>query len=73
MARSIYNDHDRFESVYFSRFPGFFVTGDGAQLDKDGDFWITGMCLYCLLCMPQQFCCFASVLGTQSFQFASGA
>ncbi|KAL7063452.1 hypothetical protein AAHC03_0655 [Spirometra sp. Aus1] len=42
MARSIYNDHDRFESVYFSRFPGFFMTGDGAQLDKDGDFWITG-------------------------------
>lgn len=29
MMRSIYNNHDRFESTYFSKFPGYYCTGDG--------------------------------------------
>ncbi len=40
--RSIYGDHQRFIQTYFSTFPGFYCTGDGAKRDKDGYFWITG-------------------------------
>ncbi|XP_021957486.1 acetyl-coenzyme A synthetase isoform X3 [Folsomia candida] len=42
MMRSVYNDHDRFEATYFSKFPGYYFTGDGAKRDKDGYYWITG-------------------------------
>jgi acetyl-CoA synthetase len=41
-ARTIYGDHDRFQQTYFSTYPGFYFTGDGARRDGDGDFWITG-------------------------------
>ena len=41
-ARSIYNDHARFEQTYFSQFAGYYFTGDGAKRDKDGYYWITG-------------------------------
>ena len=34
--RSIYGDHDRFVKTYFSQFPGYYFTGDGARRDKDG-------------------------------------
>lgn len=40
--RSVYGDHDRFIQTYFSMFPGFFFTGDGARRDADGYYWITG-------------------------------
>ncbi|PCI98592.1 MAG: acetate--CoA ligase [Alphaproteobacteria bacterium] len=40
--RGVYNDPERFEQTYFSDFPGYFFTGDGARRDKDGDYWITG-------------------------------
>ncbi|CAH8567186.1 unnamed protein product [Schistosoma curassoni] len=42
MMRTINNNHELFESVYFKRFPGYYIAGDGSVLDKDGDFWITG-------------------------------
>lgn len=42
IMRTVYNDHARFESTYFSRFPGFYFTGDGARRDQDGYLWITG-------------------------------
>ena len=29
MARTIYGDHERFERVYFSKFHGYYTTGDG--------------------------------------------
>lgn len=29
MMRTVYGDHDRFESTYFQRFPGYYFTGDG--------------------------------------------
>jgi acetyl-CoA synthetase len=28
--------------TYFSQFPGYYFTGDGAKRDKDGYYWITG-------------------------------
>ena len=40
--RTIYNDHARFLKTYFSDYPGFYFTGDGAQRDEDGHYWITG-------------------------------
>jgi len=40
--RSVYGDHQRFVDTYFRRYPGFFVTGDGARRDADGYYWITG-------------------------------
>ncbi|KAL5960861.1 Acetyl-coenzyme A synthetase cytoplasmic [Taenia solium] len=42
IARTIYGDHKRFEDVYFKRFPGYFMSGDGAILDSENNFWITG-------------------------------
>ena len=40
--RTIYGDHARFIEVYFSQFPGYYFTGDGAKRDEDGYYWITG-------------------------------
>ena len=40
--RTIYGDHERFVDVYFSKFPGYYFTGDGAKRDEDGYYWITG-------------------------------
>lgn len=40
--RTIYNDHARFLKTYFSEYPGAYFTGDGAQRDEDGHYWITG-------------------------------
>ena len=40
--RTTYGSHERFETVYFSDFDGFYFTGDGAKRDEDGYYWITG-------------------------------
>ena len=40
--RTVYGDHERFRQTYFDRFPGYYMTGDGAQRDEDGYYWITG-------------------------------
>lgn len=42
IMRTVYGDHKRFEQVYFSKFPGYYVTGDGCTRDEDGYYWITG-------------------------------
>jgi acetyl-CoA synthetase len=41
-ARTIWGDHSRFIDTYFSRFPGYYFTGDGCTRDADGYYWITG-------------------------------
>jgi acetyl-CoA synthetase len=41
-ARTLWNNHARFESGYFAPYPGYYFSGDGARRDADGDFWITG-------------------------------
>jgi acetyl-CoA synthetase len=41
-ARTIWGDHARFRDTYFSRFPGYYFTGDGCRRDEDGYYWITG-------------------------------
>jgi acetyl-CoA synthetase len=40
--RSVYGDHQRMIDTYFSNYPGYYFTGDGARRDEDGYYWITG-------------------------------
>jgi acetyl-CoA synthetase len=40
--RTVYGDHDRFVSTYFSDYKGYYFTGDGVRRDGDGYYWITG-------------------------------
>ncbi|MFO9415916.1 acetate--CoA ligase [Legionella pneumophila serogroup 1] len=40
MARTIAGDHQRYCNTYLSN--GYYITGDGAKRDEDGDYWITG-------------------------------
>jgi acetyl-CoA synthetase len=40
--RTVYGDHQRSIDTYFSAYPGFYFTGDGARRDEDGYWWITG-------------------------------
>jgi len=40
--RTLYGDHERFVETYFSTYPGYYTTGDGARRDEDGYYWITG-------------------------------
>ncbi|XP_031490583.1 acetyl-coenzyme A synthetase, chloroplastic/glyoxysomal-like [Nymphaea colorata] len=40
--RTLYGDHDRYETTYFKPFPGYYFTGDGCSRDKDGYYWLTG-------------------------------
>ncbi|GAC1342773.1 MAG: acetate--CoA ligase [Acetobacteraceae bacterium] len=42
MMRTLYGDHERFVQTYFTTFPGYYFTGDGARRDADGYWWITG-------------------------------
>uniref|UniRef100_A0A8C8SCK1 Propionate--CoA ligase n=1 Tax=Pelusios castaneus TaxID=367368 RepID=A0A8C8SCK1_9SAUR len=42
IMRTLYRNHRRFETTYFKKFPGYYVTGDGCKRDKDGYYWITG-------------------------------
>ncbi|CAH2985333.1 unnamed protein product [Chilo suppressalis] len=42
IMRTLFGDHDRYEKVYFSKFPGYYCTGDGAKRDEDGFLWVTG-------------------------------
>jgi acetyl-CoA synthetase len=42
MARTIYNDPDRYVQQYWTEIPGSYFTGDGARMDADGYFWLMG-------------------------------
>lgn len=42
MMRGIWNDPERYQATYWSRFPGRYFAGDGAKVDDDGDFWFLG-------------------------------
>jgi acetyl-CoA synthetase len=39
---TLWNDPERFSSVYFSRYPGYYYPGDYAVRDRDGYFWLLG-------------------------------
>ena len=40
--RTVYGDHQRVIDTYYSTYPGYYFTGDGARRDADGYYWITG-------------------------------
>jgi len=42
MLRTIWGDPDRYVSQYWSKYPGVYLTGDGARRDEDGYFWLLG-------------------------------
>jgi acetyl-CoA synthetase len=42
MARTIFNDPERYEKSYWTEVPGSYFTGDGARVDEDGCFWLMG-------------------------------
>lgn len=42
MLMGVYNNPERFKKVYWSKFPGMYYTGDYAQRDDDGYFWLLG-------------------------------
>ncbi len=44
MIRGTYGDPEnkRIKEVYFTRFAGAYLTGDGARYDRDGDYWLMG-------------------------------
>jgi len=42
MLRTLYGDNERYEHTYWSQYPGYYFTGDGAWKDVDGYFWIMG-------------------------------
>jgi acetyl-CoA synthetase len=42
MMRTLWGDPERFKLTYFSKFPGYYCTGDGARKDADGYYWLMG-------------------------------
>ena len=42
MLRGIWNDPERYQETYWSRFDGRYFAGDGAKLDSEGYLWLLG-------------------------------
>ncbi|MEO7446485.1 MAG: acetate--CoA ligase [Ferruginibacter sp.] len=42
MLRTTYGDHERCRQNYFTAYPGYYFTGDGATRDAEGNYRITG-------------------------------
>jgi len=42
MLRGIWQNPERYQDGYWSRFPTRYFAGDGAKLDHDGDLWVLG-------------------------------
>jgi acetyl-CoA synthetase len=42
MLLTLWGDDEKFKSVYWSKYPGFYYTGDYAIKDKDGYLWLLG-------------------------------
>ncbi|NIP41087.1 MAG: AMP-binding protein, partial [Candidatus Aenigmarchaeota archaeon] len=42
IARTIYGNPERYKETYFSQFRGYYFSGDGANVDSDGDFHLLG-------------------------------
>ncbi len=42
MLRGLYKDPKRYQEIYWSKFPNYYLTGDMARKDEDGYFWIQG-------------------------------
>ena len=42
MLRGIYGDDARYRETYWSKYTDTYFAGDGARIDRDGDFWLLG-------------------------------
>src|SRR4051795_12273059 len=42
MLRGIFKDAKRYEETYWSKYDKTYFAGDGARIDRDGDFWLLG-------------------------------
>jgi acetyl-CoA synthetase len=42
MLRGIFGDDARYRETYWSRYENVYFAGDGARIDRDGDFWLLG-------------------------------
>ncbi len=42
MLRGLYKDPERYESVYWSKYPDTYLAGDVSRKDEDGYFWVQG-------------------------------
>jgi len=42
IARTVFQDHERYLATYMKPYPGVFYTGDGAARDEHGYIWIKG-------------------------------
>ncbi len=42
MLRGIFGDDERYKETYWSRYDDVYLAGDGARIDRDGDFWLLG-------------------------------
>jgi acetyl-CoA synthetase len=42
MLRTIYGDKNRYKKTYWNDYKGIYTAGDGARIDKAGNFWIVG-------------------------------
>jgi acetyl-CoA synthetase len=42
MLRGIFGDDRRYRDTYWSKYDNVYFAGDGARVDRDGDFWLLG-------------------------------
>jgi acetyl-CoA synthetase len=42
LARTVWDDPQRYQAAYFTRFPGAYCTNDEAVVDGDGHLWVLG-------------------------------
>ena len=42
MLRGIYGEDARYRETYWSKYGDVYFAGDGARIDRDGDFWLLG-------------------------------
>ncbi len=42
MLRTLYQEEQRYLDTYWSKYPGYYLTGDSARIDEDGYVWVVG-------------------------------
>jgi len=42
MTRGVWGDKERYKETYFTKYPGYYFTGDGCRRDEEGYYRITG-------------------------------
>ena len=42
MLRGIFGDDQRYRETYWSKYEDIYLAGDGARIDRDGDYWLLG-------------------------------